>query len=254
MSHSTVLVTGASRGTYTLIGSDDWAALVAKYLLRPDTTVVATVRRATAEIVSKLQSLPRGQDCKLVILPFDINVASSAADTVARLKAEHGIQRLDVAIANAGICDAWGPVAEMSEAELLMHLEVNALGLLRLYKATIPLLNAAETPKLIYVSTSVSSLSNLNARSATTEYGISKMAGNFLIKMIGIEHSNVIAFPICPGFVQTDMGNRGAKVNGLEKAPVTVEESTAGIMQQIDLASKETTGRFLRYDGEEIPW
>lgn len=50
------------------------------------------------------------------------------------------------------------------------------------------------------------------------------------------------------------MGNRGAKAQGLEKAPMTVEDSTAGVIKLIDAASKETTGRFLDLDGGEIPW
>lgn len=50
------------------------------------------------------------------------------------------------------------------------------------------------------------------------------------------------------------MGNRGAKAQGLEKAPVMVEDSTAGIIKLIDAASKETTGRFLDLDGVETPW
>ncbi|UKZ74459.1 hypothetical protein TrVFT333_002128 [Trichoderma virens FT-333] len=175
-------------------------------------------------------------------------------DGITLLKSEHGIQSLDLVIANAGICDTWGPVAKISEDEMLKHFEVNTLGLLRLFKATIPLLNAAEKPKLVYISTRVASISRLSTWSATTEYGVSKIAGNFLVKMISIEHSNVVAFSIDPGFVQTDMGNRGAKAQGLEKAPVTVEDSTSGIIKQIDAASQEITGRFLGLDGGEIPW
>lgn len=34
-------------------------------------------------------------------------------------------------------------------------------------------------------------------------------------------------------FVQTDMGNRGAQCNGLEKAPMTISESVEGIVNQV---------------------
>ncbi|EHK22849.1 uncharacterized protein TRIVIDRAFT_201124 [Trichoderma virens Gv29-8] len=246
MSRYTVLITGASRG----IG----ASLTAKYLLRPNTTVIATVRRVTAQNEGRLHSLPCGQGSKVIVLPSDMNSPLSVTDGITLLKSEHGIQSLDLVIANAGICDTWGPVAKISEDEMLKHFEVNTLGLLRLFKATIPLLNTAEKPKLVYISTRVASISQLSTWSATTEYGVSKMAGNFLVKMISIEHSNVVAFSIDPGFVQTDMGNRGAKAQGLEKAPVTVEDSTSGIIKQIDAASQEITGRFLGLDGGEIPW
>ncbi|KAL7916561.1 NAD(P)-binding protein [Trichoderma velutinum] len=246
MSQSTILITGASRG----IG----ASLAAKYLLRPNTTVVATVRQVTTQHEERLHSLPCGQGSRVIILPFDMNVPSSITEGVALLQTEYGIKSLDLVIANAGICDAHGPVAKISEAGMLEHFEVNTVGLLRLFKATIPLLSDSEKPKLVYISTSVASISQLNTWSVTTEYGISKMAGNFLMKMISIEHSNVIALSISPGFVQTDMGNRGAKALGLEKAPLTVEDCTAGVIKLIDAASKEITGRFLDLEGGEIPW
>ncbi|KAL6835863.1 hypothetical protein J3E69DRAFT_361222 [Trichoderma sp. SZMC 28015] len=246
MSRSTVLITGASRG----IG----ASLAAKYLLRPNTIVIATVRQVTPQHEESLYSLPCGQGSRVIILPFDISVPSSITEGIALLKAEYGITCLDLVIANAGICDTFGPVAKISEDEMLKHFEVNTVGLLRLFKATIRLLDTSERPKLVYISTNVASISQLNTWSATTEYGISKMAGNFLMKMISIEHSNVIALSISPGFVQTDMGNRGAKAQGLEKAPVTVEDCTDGVIKLINAACKETTGRFLDLDGGEIPW
>lgn len=135
----------------------------------------------------------------MVIIPFDMNVASSITEGVALLKDEYSVQSLDLVIANAGICDSFGPVAKISEHEMLKHFEVNTVGLLRLFKATIPLLDISEEPKLVYISTNVASISQLNTWSATTEYGISKMAGNFLMKMISIEHSNLVALSISPG-------------------------------------------------------
>ncbi|KAK1255663.1 hypothetical protein MKX07_007922 [Trichoderma sp. CBMAI-0711] len=244
MAQYTVLITGASRG----IG----ASLAAKYLHRPSTTVIATVRNLTAEHEQRLLALPRGQGSELILLALDMKKASNATDSVARLKAEHGVYSLDLVIANAGICDSWGPVADMSEVELLSHIEVNTLGFLRLYKAVVSLLDAADEPKLVYMSTDVASISQLSSESITTEYGISKIAGNFLMRMISIEHSNWTVFSISPGFVQTDMGNRGAKAHGLEKAPVTVEECSNRLIKIIDSASKEVTGRFLSAEGGEI--
>ncbi|KAK4071026.1 uncharacterized protein Triagg1_6393 [Trichoderma aggressivum f. europaeum] len=174
MSQPTILITGASR-------------------------VIATVRHVTAQQEERLHSLSCGQGSKVIVLPLDMNVASSITEGVALLKDEFGITTLDLVIANAGICDTFGPVAKISEDEMLKHFEVNTVGLLRLFKATIPLLGVSEESKLVYISTSVASISQLNTWSITTEYGISKMAGNFLMKMISIEHSNVIALSISPG-------------------------------------------------------
>ena len=73
--------------------------------------------------------------------------------------------------------------------------------------------------------------------------------------------------------VQTDMGSRAAQANGLEKAPVTVEDTVRGITHQvrkktdyyvslgllkslqIEIATKSTTsGQFVNYNGDKVPW
>jgi norsolorinic acid ketoreductase len=56
-------------------------------------------------------------------------------------------------------------------------------------------------------------------------------------------------------FVQTDMGNAGAKAVGLEKAFQTVEESVGGIVKTIDEGTRESIGaQFRVWDGSQFPW
>ena len=62
-------------------------------------------------------------------------------------------------------------------------------------------------------------------------YGTSKAALNFMIRKIHFEHTELTAFPIDPGWVQTDMGNYGAEVFGVDKAEITVDESVGGIVK-----------------------
>ena len=73
--------------------------------------------------------------------------------------------------------------------------------------------------------------------------------------------------------VQTDMGSRAAQANGLEKAPVTVQDTVQGIVSQvckilaimtrsrlltslqIEAATKSTTsGQFVNHNGERARW
>lgn len=73
--------------------------------------------------------------------------------------------------------------------------------------------------------------------------------------------------------VQTDMGSRAAQANGLEKAPVTIQETVRGItyqvcrnlstiticrlliLLQIEVATKSTTsGQFVDYNGQKVCW
>ncbi|OOO04957.1 hypothetical protein OAory_01112940 [Aspergillus oryzae] len=159
----------------------------------------------------------------------------------------------------------------MEDADLVSHFDVNTLGPIRLFRATLPLLQASSQPKFIYISSELASITGLERSSSlTSAYGVSKVASNYLVKKIHTEHPDMIAFSIDPGFVQTDMGNRGAQCNGLEKAPMTISESVEGIVNQecqhsplalpsyltsAEKASKETTsGRFIKHDGEQLPW
>ena len=66
-------------------------------------------------------------------------------------------------------------------------------------------------------------------------YGVSKVALNFVVRKIHFEHEGLVAFPMDPGWVQTDMGNEGAKTFGVEKANITVEESVGGMVKMVSL-------------------
>ncbi len=71
------------------------------------------------------------------------------------------------------------------------------------------------------------------------------------------EHENdgLIAFPLHPGLVQTDLGNPFAKSVGMDQAPVTIEDSIKGQLKVIDGATREkTSGRFWDFEGKELPW
>lgn len=51
------------------------------------------------------------------------------------------------------------------------------------------------------------------------------------------------------------MGNDNAKVFGMEKAFVTIEDSITAVVAVIDNATRESTsGKFASWNGEELPW
>lgn len=65
----------------------------------------------------------------------------------------------------------------------------------------------------------------------------------------------MVISPLQPGWVQTDMGRQAADVVGVkEGAPVTIEACVTGLAKIVDGATRETSGRFWAYNGEEIPW
>jgi len=55
--------------------------------------------------------------------------------------------------------------------------------------------------------------------------------------------------------VKTDMGGHAAEIAGIkEGAPLTQEQSVNGLLNHIDSATRETSGRFWSWEGEEIQW
>ena len=54
-----------------------------------------------------------------------------------------------------------------------------------------------------------------------------------------------LLFLLHPGWVKTDMGG--------PNAPVSIEESIKGMMKVIEATEIRDTGRFLNYDGKELP-
>ncbi|KAJ6071167.1 hypothetical protein N7499_009181 [Penicillium canescens] len=265
MKPTVILITGTNRGKYFVPTSDlleltlrigIGKGLATAYLAMPNTTVIATVRDASVESTFELSSLAKGLNSHLIINQLSLDDPAGATQAVSRIQKEYSVHHIDVVIANAGICNHWGPVQGMEDADMVAHFEVNTLGPLRLFRAAAPLLKASGQRKFVYVSTALASIAGLeNSPSLTAAYGVSKVAGNYLIKKIHGEDEALIAFSIDPGFVQTDMGNRGAQAGGLAQAPVTIAESVEGIIEQIKISTKSTTsGKFIQFNGGTLPW
>ncbi|KAL3465081.1 hypothetical protein BJX64DRAFT_253738 [Aspergillus heterothallicus] len=242
-----VLITGAGRG----IGK----GLASHYLARANTTVIGTVRDTASANAKALESLPKADGSRLILVSYVIDNPTSAAEAITEIQTHHGIAHLDIVIACAGICDHWGPITEVADADLVSHFEINTLGPLRLFRAVAPLLEKATTPKFIYISTLLASIGAIGRYpSLTGPYGMSKVAGNFMVRKIHMENEHLITLAVDPGLVQTDLGDRAAQFYGLEKAPVTVEDSVRGISTQIDKVGKSTSGTFVNTQGEIDPW
>jgi len=53
----------------------------------------------------------------------------------------------------------------------------------------------------------------------------SQSSMNYMARYAHFEHPDLVIFSLSPGWVQTEMGNLGARTAGMEKAPITVDES-----------------------------
>lgn len=176
---------------------------VKKYLARPNTTVVATVRNPDSAEAQSIHDIPKADGSKVILVKLESSSDTDALDAVKSLKAE-GITHLDVVIANAGIfkVEAFVPVSEMKISDLLQHVDINAGGPVRLYQATLPLLKAAKQPKFSVISTVGASIGLVEELPfPVTSYGASKAAVNLLLRRIHVENTDLIAIAFHPGYV-----------------------------------------------------
>ena len=81
----------------------------------------------------------------------------------------------------------------------------------------------------------------------SSAYRVSKIALNALVRVWAPELAGqgIVINAVCPGWVRTDMGGRGA--------PRSVEKGAASIVWAATLAGGDVTGGFFR-DGRRIDW
>lgn len=227
--------------------------IIASLLLRPNATVIAAIRDLSNS--SDISSLPAGSGSKLIIVKVDATSPVDASAAIESLKSQ-GITHIDVLIANSGLLDQWGPVSKVDAQDLRNHIEVNTIAPILLFQAAFPLLEKSANPKFFVVSTNIASLELMpHIPLPTIAYGMSKAAINYAVKKIHHENPSISAVVLHPGWVQTRMGQHAADLAGVDEVPVTIEQSVNGLLEQIDVTSKETlSGKFVGFDGNIIPW
>ncbi|KAH7148256.1 hypothetical protein EDB81DRAFT_932604 [Dactylonectria macrodidyma] len=249
----TCLVTGTTRG----IGR----GLVEAYLSIPGTTVIATVRDPHHSTIEILHGIAKEAGSSLIVVQMDAGSSKSIVDAFKNITESHGIQSLDVVIANAGVGGMIDSLTETPVSLIQNYIDVNAYGPLELFKSALPLLRKSAQPKFCTISSLAGSVNAMNTMFPTAPYGASKALVNYFIRWLAHENEDVITWTMHPGLVATDMGNSAvqdliqAGVDANAFTPISVEDSVKGIAKVISGASKEkTSGRFLGHDGVELPW
>lgn len=161
--------------------------------------MIAAVREPSAAIA--LASLPRAPSTTLIVAKIDSKNSSTSSTAVSRLRAQ-GITHLDLVIANAGICKCFPTVAEARLDDVREHYEVNVLGPLALFQATLPMLQATKGGKGIFVGISSIGASiggMVNVKVPSAAYGPSKAALNYIMQKANFENEHVCVFVIEPG-------------------------------------------------------
>ena len=168
----------------------------------------------------------------------------TSAESVSRLAWQLDGASFDVIVNVAGVLKRQSGLEPPSDADFDHTMHANVLAPMRVLPQLADML--APGAKLALIS---SKMGSMGARNATSSwlYRASKAAANSVLKDISLEWAGkAVCVSFHPGWVRTDMGGAGADIG--------VEESVAGMRRVIAGLAAQDNGRFLNYDGSEIPW
>lgn len=220
------LVTGANRG----IGLE-----LVRQLLDRDYTVHATYR--TNEGGLKALTCPA-----LMCHRMDVRSSGDVASVIGAISTP-----IDVLVNNAGVADGrWASLSDIDFNVVSDVLEINAVAPVRITQAALPLLVDGGGVVAMITSLMGSIEDCMSGRSYA--YRASKTALNMFTTAMKTElqTQGVSVVLIHPGWVETDMGG--------PNAPLQVTESVSGILARIEEQNLETTGRFVDYAAQSLPW
>jgi NAD(P)-dependent dehydrogenase (short-subunit alcohol dehydrogenase family) len=157
---------------------------------------------------------------------------------------------IDVLICNAGVGGSHGESAQSLgslDPEVWREVfEVNTLAPLMMAEAFAEHVARSQQRKLIAITSILGSIANNNG--GRYFYRASKTALNMEWSCLAKDLSGkgVICVALHPGWVQTDMGG--------PSAPLTIEQSVPSMVKVIEGLKPSDNGRYLQYDGAELPW
>jgi NAD(P)-dependent dehydrogenase (short-subunit alcohol dehydrogenase family) len=238
MTTTTALVTGANKGlgreTVRRLAALGWDV----FLAARDT---ARGNAAVAELAED------GLDVRFV--PLDVTSDESvaaAADTVKR-----AVGRLDVLVNNAGVGGQASPPPDTRAADLGEVFEVNVFGPVRVTHAFLPLLYAAEHPRIVMVSSGMGSFTVANDPRwfglvpPQLGYPASKAALNMITSQYARALPGIRVNAVDPGYTATDLTDH----TGFQ----TVTEGTDAIVELAIAGPDGPTGGFVNREGT-VPW
>ena len=229
---TTVLVTGANRG----LGLE----FVRQYAAAGARVLACARHPGEAKALLDLAAASKGK-----VTVHALDVASDAS--VAHLATDVGGEPIDILINNAGVYGGdHQRLGNIDYETWIRTLNINALGPVRVVEALRANLAKGQQKKAIAITSTMGS--NPRHDGAALIYRSSKAALNNAVRglSVALKRDGVIAVAMHPGWVKTDMGG--------SSAPLTPPEAVATMIKVIGALKLAETGRFINYDGEEIPW
>ncbi|MFX4309813.1 SDR family NAD(P)-dependent oxidoreductase [Acinetobacter soli] len=227
------IVVGASRG----IG----LGLVRELLLQ-QWSVIATLRDIT-RVPDDLKQLLAEYPDQLELAELDL----SHLDTANMITNKYSEGSIDLLLVSAGIAGPEHQRVEQSQPNEIVDLFwVNSIAPVTIARKFLPLMKANSL--IAFMSSRMGSVA-LNDDGSMELYRASKAALNSISR--GFAQNEAIPLHIGvlnlhPGWVQTEMGG--------SQAPVTVKESTAGLVKVIQASIGSNQHKFIDFQGHEMAW
>lgn len=254
------VVQGAGRG----LGLE----YVSQLLERPKLQVVATCRNPDG--ADALHSLQEKFPERLDVVKLDVTQEDTIKAAAKHVREKYA--KVDTLINVAGILHLPGvtglpetSLTRIQEKYMMLNYQINAMGPTLVAKEFMPaLLEASKhalsqggrTPIVANMSARVSSISD-NHIGGWYSYRASKSALNMFNKCMSIEYGRkktpVTFICLHPGTCDTDLSKPFQK-NMDQSKLFTRERGVRQLLQIIDAASQEDTGKFFAWDGQEIPF
>ena len=235
---STVLITGANRG----LGLE-----FARQYAADGWEVLATSRQPDKSMELKQYAT---QHPAVVVHRLDVTNNKSVQDLADKLDGKP----IDILLHSSGIYPREGQrIGKIDYDGWREALETNVFGVMRVTEALLENVVASQRKQIAAISTSLSSLRGVQGDSVgqagtSYQYRSSKTALNMALSILAkeLEPRGISVVLLDPGWVKTDMG--GAH------APLSPQESIAGMRKVLSGNPMGISGKFLGHDGALRPW
>ncbi|WP_288390482.1 SDR family NAD(P)-dependent oxidoreductase [uncultured Acinetobacter sp.] len=227
------IVVGASRG----IGLG-----MVRELLLQQWSVIATLRDIT-RLPDDLKQLLAEYPDQLELAELDL----SHLDTANMITSKYSEGSIDLLLVSAGIAGPEHQRVEQSQPNEIVDLFwVNSIAPVTIARKFLPLMKANSL--IAFMSSRMGSVA-LNDDGSMELYRASKAALNSISRGFAQNEAiplNIGVLNLHPGWVQTEMGG--------SQAPVTVKESTAGLVKVIQASIGSNQHKFIDFQGHEMAW
>ncbi|XP_078469277.1 C-signal-like [Lampetra fluviatilis] len=255
-----VLVTGANRGLGLELVRQLLLLPLPQGAADPGPRVLATCRDPDGAGAQALRELASAHP-QLTMLQLEVTSQESVAALALAVEKALAGEGLNVLINNAGV-ELMAPLGSVKAEDMTRNYNVDVVAPLMITQALLPQLRiAAERNKaellgwgraiVVNISSMMGSL-HFAALAPTGEWGYSYPAAKAALNMVtrcllrDLQTSGVFVVSVDPGWVKTDMGG--------PEAPLTPQESVAGMLRVLATLTPEENGGFYDHEHKPVAW